>query len=204
MNYAYRFGDPQTLYLNVTNRCTSRCWFCVRNRTEGLGGAVLWGTEEPDLPALQHAIESNGGIGEFREFVWCGFGEPTFRLDLISQAAGWLRSCGAEVRLNTNGHACLIHGRDVLPELSESVDAVSISLNAPDMEKYLKLCQPGFADLAVPPEKYWSALLDFMARAPKCFKETQASVVGCTLSDDEVERCRNLVYSLDIQNFRIR
>ena len=111
MDYAYRHGDAPRLYLNVTNRCTNRCSFCVRYRVEGLGGAVLWGGSEPDLAKLQDAIRNHGVLEGFREFVWCGYGEPTFRLDLIKEAAGWLRSHGATVRLNTNGHACLIHRR---------------------------------------------------------------------------------------------
>lgn len=201
MDYAYQFGDRHTLYLNVTNRCTNRCRFCVRNRIEGLGGAVLWGDAEPDLPALQRAVEAYGDLRAFREFIWCGFGEPTFRLELMRQAAPWLRNCGARIRLNTNGHACRIHGRDVLPELSECVDSVSISLNAPDLERYLELCQPGCGDTG---KAYWEAVLDFLARAPHYFTETQASVVGFALSDEEIDCCKSLVNSLGIQSFRVR
>ncbi len=204
MDYAYQFGDPQALYLNVTNRCTNRCRFCVRNGIEGLGGAVLWGEEEPDLPALKHAVESNGSIEIFREFIWCGFGEPTYRLELMKQAAPWLRSRGAKIRLNTNGHACLIHGRDVLPELSECVDAVSISLNAPSAERYIELCRPESVDLGIAPSRYWDALLEFLERSPHYFGETQASVVGFSLSREEIEQCRRLALSLSVQRFRVR
>ena len=118
MEYSYRYGDPDRLYLNVTNRCTNRCPFCVRYHTHSLGGSVLWGGPEPDLKALKEAVLSRGPLEDFNEFIWCGFGEPTYRLDLITEAADWLRSGGAKIRLNTNGHATLIHGRDVLPELA--------------------------------------------------------------------------------------
>ena len=102
-----------------------------RDATLSLSGALLWGGVEPDLPMLRRAVETYGGLQDFREFIWCGFGEPTFRLDLMLEAAPWLRSRGARIRLNTNGHACMIHGRDVLPDLSTAVDAISISMNAP-------------------------------------------------------------------------
>ena len=198
MDYAYIFGDAQTLYLNVTNRCTNRCRFCVRYGRDGLGGSVLWGGEEPDLPLLQHAIQARGGLDGIREFVWCGFGEPTFRLDLIRQAEPWLRSRGAKIRLNTNGHACLIHGRDVLPELSGAADEVSISLNAPDCESYAELCRPESERLS------WESLIDFLKRARLYFENTQASVVASMLTSEQIERCRSLAASYGIRRFLLR
>jgi TatD family-associated radical SAM protein len=204
MDYVYRYGDAQKLYLNVTNRCTNRCAFCVRYGTEGLGGCILWGGAEPDLQALQQAVRTCGAVEGFREFVWCGFGEPTFRLDLILQAAPWLRTWGAAIRLNTNGHACLIHGRDVLPELSAAVDAISISMNAPNCRRYLELCLPDSDDLGIAPERFWDGMLDCLARAPGYFENVQASVVGSVLSPDEIKQCRDLAGSLGIKQFRVR
>jgi TatD family-associated radical SAM protein len=204
MEYAYRYGDAHKLYLNATNRCANRCSFCVRYGAEGLGGAVLWGGTEPDLPMLQRAVETQGALDGFREFIWCGFGEPTYRLELILQAAPWLRSFGAKVRLNTNGHACLIHGRDVLPELSTAVDEISISMNAPDCHRYLELCRPVPGGLGVIPERFWEGMIDCLTRAPSLFKSVQASVVGAVLSPEEIEQCRDLTVSLGIRRFRVR
>lgn len=208
MEYAYRYGDPDRLYLNVTNRCTNRCSFCIRYHARGLGGSVLWGGEEPDLQSLQDAVRACGPLEDFNEFIWCGFGEPTYRLDLIRDAAEWLHSGGATVRLNTNGHACLIHGRDVLAELAAAVDAVSVSLNAHNCRRYLELCLPDPDSIpkgdALSPEDFWSSTLDFLARAPEYFKEVQASVVGFNLSAEEIEETRSLVHSLGIEKFRVR
>ena len=208
MEYAYRYGDPGRLYLNVTNRCTNRCSFCVRYHTRSLGGAVLWGGLEPDLIALQNAVRARGAPEDFNEFIWCGFGEPTYRLDLIIEAAEWLHSGGATVRLNTNGHACLIHGRDVLAELATAVDAVSVSLNAPNCQKYLELCLPDPTSIpngiVLTPGDFWKATLDFLARAPEYFREVQASVVGFTLSAEEIEESRALAHSIGIERFRVR
>jgi hypothetical protein len=61
VDLAYRYGDGPSLYLNVTNRCTNRCWFCVRHRCEGLDGAVLRGDAEPVLADLLAAVEAHGG-----------------------------------------------------------------------------------------------------------------------------------------------
>jgi TatD DNase family protein len=204
MDYAYRYGDARRLYLNVTNRCTNSCRFCVRYGASGLGGAMLWGDEEPDFSALQKAVTALGPLKSYREFVWCGFGEPTFRLDLMVQAASWLRSCGARIRLNTNGHACLIQGRDTLPELAQAVDDISVSLNAPECGRYLELCCPGMDGADPDPRRYWEAMIDFLSRAPRYFKNPQASVVGFVLSDDEIEQCSQLAGSFGIRQFRVR
>jgi TatD DNase family protein len=175
-----------------------------------LGGAILSGDEEPDLPMLQTAVQSYGAIDNFSEFIWCGYGEPTFRLDLIKDSASWLRSCGAKIRLNTNGHACLIHGRDVLAELAPAVDRVSVSLNAPDARRYEELCPPDLnvfpnqEALAETPEHHWDAMIDFLFRAPAFFENVQASVVGHVLTADEIDRCRSLAHSLGIRQFRVR
>ena len=210
MDYAYRYGDRSRLYLNVTNRCTNRCEFCIRDRAIEFGAAELWGDHEPDFSMLQKAILQHGNLEEFAEFIWCGYGEPTFRLDLITEAAPWLRSRGASVRLNTNGHACLIHDRDVLPELGGALDEVSVSLNAPNAARYLELCRPVpelFPDpdkIRANPEIAWEAMLDFLRRAPEYFRNVQASVIGFSLSPAEAEQSRELAVSMEIEKFRIR
>ena len=210
MDYAYLYGDRSHLYLNVTNRCTNRCTFCLRNCASEFGGAELWGDHEPDFSMLQNAVLQHGNLEEFKEFIWCGYGEPTFRLDLIIEAASWLRSRGASIRLNTNGQSCLIHGRDVLPELGDAVDSVSVSLNAPSATRYLELCHPDpdlFPDqdkIRTYPEIVWDDMLDFLRRAPEYFSVVQASVVGLSLSVAEIEQSRDLALSIGVKNFRIR
>jgi len=160
--------------------------------------------EEPDLQMLQESVLRLSHLADVREFIWCGFGEPTFRLELIREAAPWLRSYGARIRLNTNGHACLIHGRDVIPELAESVDEVSVSLNAPGCSRYVEVCRPD-SEGAVGNEKlYWKAMLDFLRRAPYWFKSAQASVVRYALAEEEIELSRSLARSLGIHHLRVR
>jgi TatD family-associated radical SAM protein len=210
LEYAYTYGDSRRLYLNATNRCTNRCTFCVRYRTDGLGDAILWGGVEPDLGPLKAAVQAKANFEKIREFVWCGYGEPTFRLDLILHVAPWLRSNGAKIRLNTNGHANLIHNRDVLMELAQAVDEVSISLNAPNPRLYAELCLPDPDTFphpdgtTTPATLAWEATLDFLSRAPAYFESVQASVVGFALTADEIESCRLLARSLGVMQFRVR
>lgn len=214
MDIAYRFGDPSKLYLNVTNRCTNRCGFCIRYHADGVGDGSLWGGPEPGLDGLLAAVEAMRGPEPFREITWCGFGEPTYRLDLICAAAPHLRRAARSIRLNTNGHACLIHGRDVLQELAAAVDDVSVSLNAPNRGRYLELCRPDPASVTVPetdgtgepqgPRGFWESMLDFLARSPDRFRSVQASVVGAVLTPDEIEASHALARSLGVELFRVR
>jgi TatD DNase family protein len=214
MDIAYRFGDPSRLYLNATNRCTNRCSFCIRYHADGVGGGSLWGGPEPDLGTLLAAVEAMRGREPFREITWCGFGEPTYRLDLVTAAAVHLRRASRSIRINTNGHACLIHGRDVLGDLAAAVDDVSVSLNAPNRRKYLELCRSDPTSVAAvgigapggqpgPPD-FWEAMLGFLARAPAVFRGVQASVVGAVLTPDEIEGSRTLARALGVELFRVR
>jgi TatD DNase family protein len=208
MDWVYQYRDPERLYLNVTNRCSNRCGFCVRTATPRLGDGLLEGGDEPDLDQLLAAVEGRGGPESFTEIVWCGYGEPTLRLDLILAASPIFGAGGAAVRLNTNGHGCLVHGRDILPELGEVVDRVNISLNAPGADRYLELCRPDPSSLprqpAPPPEAFWEAMLDFLRRAPQHFDAVQTSVVGHVLRDDEITTCRVLALDVAGASLRVR
>lgn len=205
MDFVYTFGDPSTLYLNVTNRCTNHCCFCVRRSARGLGGGNLWGGVEPDLDDLLEAIEEHAELSELDEIVWCGFGEPTFRLDLIREAGPIFRRAGPRVRLNTNGHACAIHGRDVLAELGESVDIVSVSLNAPNADRYVVVSQPRPEVVGLErASQLWDAMLSFLTDVPRQVSEVHASVVGRALDEQEIRASEELAYSLGCSDFRIR
>lgn len=133
----YQFGD--SLYFNITNRCTNDCVFCIRRTREGIGAYDLWLDHEPDLDEL---LAAAGEISRYRELVFCGYGEPLMRADLVLAAARELKKCGAAIRINTNGQANLIHGKNVAAEFRGLVDSVSISLNAADAETYMQICRP--------------------------------------------------------------
>jgi TatD DNase family protein len=138
--YAYPIRD--SLYLNLTSRCTNECSFCVREHLDGVSGYYLWLRKEPSVQEVLGAVGDPSG---YDEIVFCGFGEPTLRLDVIKAAAKELRKRGARgLRLTTNGHANLIHGRNVVPELVGVIDRVSVSLDAHDSKTYQEVCRPKF------------------------------------------------------------
>jgi TatD DNase family protein len=144
-------------YLNVTNRCTLRCTFCPKfNGTWTVQVHDLRLKQEPSVAELTAAA---GGPEESGEVVFCGMGEPTLRLYDILEVTARLKDRGhARIRLNTDGLANLIHGRDVTPDLEGLVDALSISLNAQDEGTYARHCRP-------PRPGAYPALYNFVRRA---------------------------------------
>ena len=145
MSVVYWLGDR--LYLNITNRCPNRCYFCIRNFADGVGGFNLRLKREPAVSEVIKALEEVVNRRFWAEVVFCGFGEPTERLDCILEVSRWLkRYFNIQVRLDTNGQGYLLNeGRDVLRELKEAgVDKVSVSLNAHNEETYNAVCRPTF------------------------------------------------------------
>jgi len=134
------YGLHDNCYLNMTWHCTLRCRFCPKfNGSWEVQGHDLYLHDEPDAKQLLAAV---GEPDIYKEIVFCGFGEPTLRLDVLLQVAASLRRMGARIRVNTDGLANLIYGCDITPLLSQSVDAVSISLNAHNEEQYEYHCRP--------------------------------------------------------------
>ncbi|MCL1819692.1 MAG: TatD family nuclease-associated radical SAM protein [Oscillospiraceae bacterium] len=195
MTIAYHVG--KNLYLNITNRCTARCDFCLRGRVSGVGDAEdLWLEYEPDIEEI---LKSAAQV-DWRnapEIVFCGFGEPTMRLDVMLEAAREFKKQkpAIKLRLNTNGHGSMIEGRDITPELSV-FDVVSVSLNYPDSESYNEHCPTIFGD------KAYDSVLEFIRSAVKYVPNVTASVLSF-LSDDDIERARKIAENLGA-DFRVR
>jgi TatD family-associated radical SAM protein len=142
---AYRAGG--SIYLNLTNRCSCSCEFCIRTWTDGVFGEDLRLDHEPDLEEVTQAIEVAFLDGPADEVVFCGFGEPTMRLDLVLAVTEWLRLRRIRSRLDTNGPGELLNpDLDVPAALATAgLDAVTISLNAATPEEYDRVCRPVFA-----------------------------------------------------------
>jgi TatD DNase family protein len=185
----------RSLYLNITNRCTNRCDFCAKNRAPEVKGHDLTLNREPTAGEVLAAVEAEGGPDAWDEVVFCGFGEPLLRLDDVVALVPKLRQRGARrIRVNTDGLASLVHGRDVVPELSAAVDAVSVSLNAPDAETYERLCRPGV-------EGAYEAVLAFLRRAAESVPDVTATAVA--LPGVDMDACRRVAEGLGVR-FRIR
>lgn len=136
---AYPIRD--SLYLNITNECTNDCNFCVRRGSDFVKGHKLKLDKEPTVEEIMKAISKQG---TFKKIVFCGYGEPTLRLDIIKKIAKALKEKGVCIRLVTNGEANLIHKRPIARELVDFVDKVSISLNVHNSELYDKICRSKF------------------------------------------------------------
>ena len=181
-----------SLYLNITNRCTAACTFCVRYHTDFVKGHNLRLGEEP---AAEELIAQIGDPKRYAEIVFCGYGEPLLRLDVVKAVAAEVKRRGGKVRIDTNGHANLIHKRNVLPELAGLVDAVSVSLNAQNAELYEKISQPKFGI-----ETYGS-VKEFIREAKKYIPDVTATVVS--LPEVDIDACRRIAEELGAK-FRVR
>ena len=179
---AYPIRD--SLYLNITNRCTLSCTFCPKTHGDySVKGHSLKLEREPTVDEIMDAV---GDPGRWREVVFCGFGESTLRLDVMKEVARRLKALGiARIRLDTDGLANLVYGRDVTPELAGLIDAVSVSLNAPDEATYRTLCRPGVAGNA------HAAAKEFIRRVKEHVPEVVGTVVGLPTLD--LEACRRIV-----------
>ncbi len=181
---AYRIRE--NLYLNLTNRCTNKCSFCVRFHTDYVKGYNLRLSREPTEDELRNAI---GDPSRYREIVFCGYGEPLLRLDAVKSLAKWIKERGGSVRINTNGHGNLIHKRNILGELQGIVDSLSVSLDAHDEDAYNRICAPAFKDA-------FSAVLSFIREAKKYIPNVQATVVE--MEGVDVEKCKKLADELGV------
>ncbi|TET34987.1 MAG: YchF/TatD family DNA exonuclease [Planctomycetota bacterium] len=189
----FAYSLRKSLYLNVTNRCTCECEFCKRTSTCELAGYNLKLMREPHADDLVNAA---GDVSRYKEVVFCGYGEPLLELDVVLEAAKRMRADAKRLRLNTNGHGNLIHGRDVVPELmSAGITHVSVSLNAPDAETYTKLCRPEHGEAA------FTAVLDFIRAAGAAGMEVTATAVD--LPDLDLDGVKRLAGELGAE-FRLR
>ena len=195
MTISYEVGN--NLYLNFTNKCPCACTFCIRNNSDGAYGSdPLWLEHEPTMEEITADLDSRD-IAKYDEIVFCGFGEPTERLDAILAAAEYLRKrpgCPA-LRLNTNGLGDLVNGRNIAPELCKALDTISISLNASNEESYNYRCRPGF-------EGAYQAMLDFVKECKGHIPEITVTVVDI-IPDTEIKECRRIAEELGV-NYRVR
>lgn len=183
------------LYINLTNRCTADCVFCIRKFASGVYGYDLRLSQEPSAEELIETL-GNLDLSKYREIVFTGFGEPTLRLDVLLFVARWLKKRGLKVRLDTNGHAFIINPeRDIIAELKEAgISSISVSLNAESEETYNRLCRPSLKNA-------YNAVLDFVEKAIKAGIPTRMTVVEYPGID--MEKCRKLAKELG-SDFHIR
>lgn len=186
------------LYVNLTNRCSCACTFCVRQTDDSVGKSdTLWLEHEPTFEEVMAAFD-DFDMSKYEELVFCGFGEPTEAFDTLKRvAAEAKRRWNIPVRVNTNGQGSLINERDIAPEFEGIVDTVSISLNTPNAEEYLKLTRSRYKEQAFP------AMLEFAREVKKYVPNVVMSTVGTTITHEEEEQCQTLCNELGV-TYRIR
>lgn len=188
--YVYTLG--KSAYINLTNACSNSCDFCIRNYKDGMADYNLWLTKEPTAKEI---IELLGDVTKYDEVVFCGYGEPTYRLDELSEIGRYVKSFGTKVRLNTNGHALLINGEGAMEKLVGAVDIISVSLNEATKEGYDKICHPIFED-------GFSAMIDFTKKAvlTGAFSSVRMSVMDI-IGEENVQKCRKIAQSVGAELF---
>lgn len=188
--YVYEIDD--NLYINLTNGCSNRCEFCVRTMKDDYEGYDLWLEKEPSAEDVLNAIPADK---QYAAVVFCGFGEPTARWEVLKKIAVELKG-RYKLRLNTNGQGNLINERDITPEVALLFDEVSVSLNASTAEKYDDICHSVYGKAA------FGAVVEFGKSCAKKGVKTHFTVVDC-IGPEEVEACRVLSFQSRVL-FRVR
>ena len=180
------------LYLNVTNRCTNNCDFCIRHNGDGAyGSEPLWLEREPNEDEILSSVFSRD-LSLYREIVFCGYGEPSVRLDVIRSVALKIKEkCDLPIRINTNGHSSLYHGYDTAPLYKDAFDCVSISLNTPSPERYDEICHPVKAGS-------FEAMLSFAHEVKSYVPSVILSVVKDFLTPEELTECYRIAEALGV------
>ena len=186
------------LYVNLTNKCPCACTFCLRQtRDEMNGSGSLWLEKEPTIDEVKAEFEKFD-IEKYGEIVFCGFGEPTERLDDMLQICRFIKDkYNKKIRVNTNGLADLIHGRDTAPEFEGLVDTISISLNTPNPERYLELTRSKFGIGS------FEAMIRFAENVKKYVPNVVLSTVSTTLTEEEEQECAKICERIGV-TYRIR
>ena len=188
--------------MNMTNRCPCRCTFCIRDMVDSLGDAdSLWLKREPSKEELLTKLAEQD-LFAYDEIVFCGYGEPTERLDCLLAICDFVKrdeelKGRLKTRLNTNGLADLINQKATAKEFAGRLDAISISLNAPTAGKYHELCRPKYGTAA------FEEILRFTEEVKQYVPDVTMSVVGFSISQQDIEDCRDIARKLGVK-FRVR
>lgn len=192
------YAGRNSLYVNITNRCPCSCVFCLRhNKDHVFNSESLWLEREPTVNEICDSLDA-WDLTKYDEVVFCGYGEPTERLNDLLEVAAHIKSKGeTKIRINTNGLADLIYGDKTAHKLKGLIDTVSISLNATNKEDYLKLVRPKFGIDS------YDAMLSFAKDCTKYVPEVIMTVVDVVTSKEEQALSRKICKSIGV-TLRVR
>ena len=183
--------------MNITNRCTNNCYFCLRKFKTGIAGFNLRLEEEPSSNKVISELRNVLYRRRWREIVFCGFGEPTTRLDTLLEVASWINdNASIPVRVDTNGHAFLLYPkRNVVAELKAAdVSKLSVSLNAHNKATYNEVCRPKF-------ENAFEKVLEFIEHSRDVGLDVEVTAV--TIPETKISKVKELASKMRVK-FRIR
>ena len=184
-------------YINLTNRCTNNCIFCLRQDKNDVCGQDMW-LDNEDFSA-QDVISQLKNFDISGEVIFCGYGEPLLKLEILKEVAKYIKqkSPNTKIRINTNGHANYVYKRNIIPELKGLIDKISVSLNASTSEEYNELSQPKF-------ENAYDEVKKFIKCCSQAGIQTDASIVdGYKGRRLDIEKCRKIANDLGA-NLRVR
>lgn len=182
------------IYVNLTNRCSNACEFCVRN-TDAYGDYSLWLDKEPTAQEVIDSLKDKD-LASRDEVVFCGYGEPTYRMDVMIEVADYVHAHGKKTRINTNGQGSLINNCDVPAMFEGHIDIVNVSLNETDATAYQNLCHSEFGEGA------FDALIDFARECKKYVERVIFSVVD-VIGADKIEKARLIAEEAGVE-LRVR
>jgi len=186
----YKYNN--NLYINISNQCTNRCQFCTARFSDYFAGYNLRLNREPTVTEIVKAVAR---YREEKEVTFCGYGEPFTKYSLLLKSAQRLKSQRYKIRVVTNGHANLIMGKNILPELKGLIDRISVSFHVDDEEKYNRICQPQFG------EQTFSKIKEFVLEAKKYIPWVEITFLN--LPGLDIQKCKQLAQELSV-NFRLR
>lgn len=185
------------VYVNLTNRCPCSCTFCLRQTKEMTESNTLWLKKEPSVEEVIEEFKKYN-LNDFHEIIFCGFGEPTERIDDVIQIASALKLWKPDlpIRMNTNGLGNLIHEKDITPMFKGKIDTISISLNASNDEEYYRLTRSRFGIGS------FQAMLDFAKKCKEYVSHVVLSVVDI-IGEDEIKKCQAICNDIGV-TLRVR
>lgn len=175
----------RNLYVNITNRCNCACTFCLRTMKHVAEQSTLWLKREPTVAEVEQALDEVPWE-YIKEVVFCGFGEPTMRLDDLLTLLHYVKKTHPDLptRLNTNGLGELENGRVFAADFKGILDTVSISLNASNAQRYYELTRAKFG------EKSYEAMLTFAEHCKPYVPHVVLTIVDHVEGPDEIARCK--------------
>ncbi|MDD8048672.1 MAG: TatD family nuclease-associated radical SAM protein [Thomasclavelia sp.] len=185
------------VYVNLTNRCSCNCTFCLRQTKQMLENNTLWLKEEPSVKQIIDEFDKYD-INEFEEIIFCGFGEPLIRNDDVIKVAKYLkeRDPNCSIRVNTNGLSSLSNKRDITKDFKGVLDTISVSLNATTKEEYFQMTRSSFGIDS------FDEMLDFAKKAKKTSKKVVLTVVDI-IGEQKIKQCQKIADDLGV-HLRVR